>query len=96
MYVSGNRSKENVCAKKTANPEMSQKVCEDVTYSGGLSVSTPASSSIHLTVETLRPGPLEPTKTQLKILRWTLHLSQRGHYRRSVYFLLQDNFLRKH
>lgn len=80
MYVNGNKSKENVCAKKTANPEMSQKVCEDVTQSGGWSVSTQASSSLHLTAETLRPGPLEPRKTQPKILRWTLHLSQRGHY----------------
>ena len=65
-------------------------------WSGGWSVSTQASSSLHLTAETLRPGPLEPRKTHPKILRWTLHLSQRGHYWRSVYFLLQDNFLKKH
>ena len=33
MYLNGNKSKENIWAKKTAKPEMSQKVYEDVTYS---------------------------------------------------------------
>lgn len=58
MYVNGNKSKENICAKKTANPEMSQKVCEDVTHSQVDGLSLPRHPL--LSILQLKPWDQDP------------------------------------